>query len=176
VAEINQFLKERGIEKATVNMDNLIEHNALWITASSLDTQYPMTVIPKNVLLCGPMYLSLAPISERDPELLKWLQRGPTVYINLGSHTKYALAGATAMIKALKQTVFTHPNHQVLWKFKKRDDYSDDFLQSVATELADDRLRMTGWITADPTTILETGHVALFVHHGGANSFNEAVV
>jgi hypothetical protein len=37
-----------------------------------------------------------------------------------------------------------------------------------------DRVRITGWIEADPISIMQSGLVVCSVHHGGANSWSEA--
>ena len=42
-------------------------------------------ILPNNIIPCGPILRSALPIEESDPELGKWLTKGPTVYINLGS-------------------------------------------------------------------------------------------
>jgi hypothetical protein len=41
--------------------------------------------MPENVQPCGPILLPSIPVSESDPELLKWLKKGPTVLISLGT-------------------------------------------------------------------------------------------
>jgi hypothetical protein len=113
-------------------------------------------------------------VAEQDSELAAWLKNAPTVLINLGSHMSYTEESAKAIIHSLKEVVFPK-SVQVLWKFKNQGDYSDGFLSVVSEELASDRLRLTKWITAEPTALLETGDIVLCVHHGGANSFHEAV-
>lgn len=65
---------------------------------------------------------------------------------------------------------------QILWKYMKRSDYSDDFKLPLQQYLDSDRLRASNWLTVDPYSILETGNVVAFVHHGGSNCFHEAVL
>jgi hypothetical protein len=48
-----------------------------------LDLPSPYS-IPENIHLCGSILLPSILVSESDPELLKWLKKGPTVLISLG--------------------------------------------------------------------------------------------
>ena len=50
------------------------------------EIDFPFAVIPKEMLLCGPIVMPFEPLEESDPGLMKWLDNGPTVLINLGSH------------------------------------------------------------------------------------------
>lgn len=38
-----------------------------------------------------------------------------------------------------------------------------------------DRVKITDWFTAEPKSILESGHLVCCVSHGGSNSFHEAL-
>ncbi|KLU82314.1 hypothetical protein MAPG_01387 [Magnaporthiopsis poae ATCC 64411] len=74
------------------------------------------------------------------------------------------------------------PGTQVIWKFRKlqlpegQAQYADDVFQAPLRRFIDqDRVRLPSWLTVDPTALLESGHVAVSVHHGGANVFNEAI-
>ena len=49
-----------------------------------LDLPFPYG-IPENVHHYGPILLPSIPVSESDPELLKWLKKGPTVLVSLGT-------------------------------------------------------------------------------------------
>lgn len=37
------------------------------------------------------------------------------------------------------------------------------------------RVKITDWFTAEPKSILESGHLVCCVSHGGSNSFHEAL-
>lgn len=61
-----------------------------------------MSVIPSNVIACGPIYLSTAPASMQDHGLAIWLERSPTVLINLGSSVNYDEKSALEIARAVK--------------------------------------------------------------------------
>ena len=45
----------------------------------------------------------------------------------------------------------------------------------LGEDMREDRVRIVEWFDAEPTAVLEAGTVVCAVHHGGANSFLEAV-
>jgi hypothetical protein len=71
--------------------------------------------------------------------------------------------------------VLSKTSLQVLWKFNKIGNYSDEALAPLQPYLKNDRLRMPSWLTADPTSLLETGDIVASVHHGGSNCYHEAI-
>lgn len=178
VATKIQYLKDHGISKP-LNFFNAYQKDNLFITQSAPSLDFPLSVIPANVAAVGPIYLSTAPAEEQDPELATWLAKRPTVLINLGSHFNYDEPLATAVVGAIRR-LFDETNVQVLWKFNKRPLkingtlYDDAFLHPVSPEVSSGRLRLSRWIPIDPATMLETGHIVLTVHHGGANCMHEA--
>lgn len=167
------WLKANGVANP-LSFVSIYNKDVTWLSAGSLDAEFTMDVLPSNAIPCGPIFLSSAPATEQDPELAKWLKRAPTILINLGSHTDYTEEGAKEIVKALK-TIFDTTSVQVLWKFSKRTPFSNNFLSEVSKEITDDRLRLEKWLKADPAALLETGDIILFVHHGGANCYHEAV-
>ena len=167
------WLKENGIAKP-LDVFTVYHKDHLWLSQSSPECDFPMSVIPENVIPCGPIFLSSAPAAEQDPELAAWLEKAPTVLINLGSSVNYDELSATEMAKAIK-TLLGSTDVQVLWKFNKRVDFPDDFLADLKEEIDSKRLRLEKWIKPDPAALLETGNIALSVHHGGANCYHEAV-
>jgi hypothetical protein len=64
---------------------------------------------------------------------------------------------------------------QILWKFNKMGEYSDDGLLALQPYLDSDRMRMPNWLIADPSSLLETGDIIASVHHGGSNCYLEAI-
>lgn len=72
-------------------------------------------------------------------------------------------------------TLLDKTNVQVLWKFNKHGDYSDDTFAQLKPHLDSGRLKMEKWLTVDPTSLLSSGYIAASVHHGGANCYNEAI-
>ncbi|KAF5005078.1 hypothetical protein FDECE_8495 [Fusarium decemcellulare] len=143
-------------------------------------------ILPNHVLPCGPILRSAPPIEESDPDLGRWLAKGPTVYINLGSLCQIDEQQTIEMARAIKavidkyQSTSTTSTLQVLWKLKAHEGFNvqkDSRIRDIIGQNIDkDQVRIVDWVVAEPIAILQTGHVVCSVHHGGANSFNEAVM
>ncbi len=151
----------------------------------------PLDYVPAGVVAAGPIVLRSAPAAEQDPDLERWMRRAPTVLVNLGSLFRYNAEHVSAMARALCALLDRVDGLQVLWKLHTEegdggsgnDDDDDDtllrllpaLLSPIRAHIDSGRVRHTDWITADTSALLETGHVAAFVHHGGANSYFEAI-
>jgi hypothetical protein len=144
-------------------------------------------VIPSHIFPCGPIIRSARALSEVDPELEAWLSKRPTLYINLGSicqlEEERALELARALVVVLEQAQLAashSPGLQVLWKLSKFGQYSTDAgskMHEVLGRWVDSgSVRIVDWLQPEPFAVLKSGHIACIVHHGGANSFNEAVL
>ncbi|KAH6887504.1 glycosyltransferase family 1 protein [Thelonectria olida] len=143
-------------------------------------------IVPDHVLPCGPIIRQAPPLSESDPALQTWLAKGPTIYINLGSMCRLLEDDAVELASAV-QVVMKKVNEQpgtsplqVLWKLKKAGEYSASEAGSklhnvLGKEMEADLVRISDWIQAEPISILRSGHVVCSIHHGGANSFSEAI-
>lgn len=127
---------------------------------------------------------------DTDPELLAWLEQGPTVLINLGSHIRMDDTMAREFAGALKILLDSKPDVQVLWKLKRSGglgirpnsksesdggNVTADSLEEIETEITTGRVRVEEWLSVDPVAVLQSGHVTCSVHHGGSNSFHEAL-
>jgi hypothetical protein len=167
------YLKSMGITKPFF-LPNIYNERYRHISAGSLAADFPLTSLPKHVVPCGPIFLSTASAAQQDPELADWLLKRPTVLINLGSIYTYTELAAREMATAL-DTLFETTNCQVLWKFNKRSNFSDDFLGIFDLHLTRDRIRLETWLATDPAALMETGNVVVSVNHGGASSYHEAV-
>ena len=80
----------------------------------------------------------------------------------------------------LKTLLDARPDIQVLWKLqpdreKEAVDWIPEALECILDEVTEGRVRLEEWLPVEPHCILQSGHVCCMVHHGGANSFNEAV-
>lgn len=89
------------------------------------------------------------------------------------------------MAKALRividKTQKSLPGLQVLWKLKKFGDWEvkpggSEVYNILKDEIDADRIRVVKWVTAEPMSVLRSGHIVCSVHHGGANSYYEAVM
>ncbi|KAH7141968.1 hypothetical protein EDB81DRAFT_948234 [Dactylonectria macrodidyma] len=161
------------------------------LVANTPELDYPFDVLPCHVISCGPIVRASSDIRSTDPYLDAWLAKGPTLYVNLGSHlemdTSEALEMASAfrvlLAKADESRKGTSPGLQILWKIKLKGQHNTetqgDLYQAIhevlGIEKNNDRIRLTDWVTAEPKSVLESGHIICSVNHGGASSFNEAL-
>lgn len=168
------YLIERGVSNP-INFFEGHSGDVPWLMMSIPEASLPLDVIPGYVKPCGPIVLDVAPAEQQNPELAAWLGRAPTVLINLGSVVKYTEARAVALAGALAH-VLESSGSQILWKFRKLGEYDDAFLAPVEQYIASGRLRLESWLNVDPVSLLQSGHISLSVHHGGANCYHEAVL
>lgn len=168
------------------------------LCSMSEDLDYPFSVLPDHVTACGPIVRPSKRLADVDRELERWLAQGPTVYVNLGTQFTVTPAEALEMALAIRDLLDAADEKsqdgrrmQVLWKIKQKPraaneashTESPDFWSGgwkavrdvLGPEIQAGRVRVTPWVEADPCAILQSGHVACSVHHGGANSHHEAV-
>ncbi|KAK2609868.1 hypothetical protein N8I77_003343 [Diaporthe amygdali] len=160
------------------------------LCAMSEDLDYPFSVLPAHVTPCGPIVRPSRRLAEVDPALERWLAKGPTVYVNLGTQFAVKPGEALEFALALRDLLDAAEEHapekgklQVLWKLKRKDasdqsSWDGDWkavYETLSPEISTDRVRITPWVEADPCAVLQSGHIACSVHHGGANSHHEAI-
>ncbi|KAM0418643.1 hypothetical protein ACHAPT_012446 [Fusarium lateritium] len=150
-----KILRERGL-KDPINFFSIYRQDAPWITMTTEGATIPVDYIPPNVTLAGPIVVSAAPAVEQDPELVEWLKKAPTLLVNLGSTVSWSETQTSIMGQALA-TLLDKTDVQVLWKFNKHGDYSDDILTPLKPHLDSGRLKMPKWLTVDPTSLLSSG-------------------
>lgn len=74
-----------------------------FLVANLPEVEFPLKVIARHIIPCGPMIRPSKPLEEADPELAGWLkQGGKTVYINLGTHVLFDEAGQKEMARAVR--------------------------------------------------------------------------
>ncbi|KAI6767654.1 hypothetical protein HG530_005663 [Fusarium avenaceum] len=164
------------------------------LVANSPDIDYPFSVIPPQLTSCGPIVRASPPIREIDITLATWLSRGPTIYVNLGTHHKSTPAEALEMAKAFGMVLESSDMQsakkplQILWKLgrtldeegriPKPDSYTDDWApvtDTLQAYIKQDRARITDWIVAEPKSVIESQNIICSINHGGSNSFHEAL-
>ncbi|CAI0646602.1 unnamed protein product [Colletotrichum noveboracense] len=169
------------------------------LVANSPDIDFPFEVLPKFITPCGPITRAAPAISDttQDPEMASWLSRGPTVYMNLGTHHFFDVPLAKEVALAFRRLFdlakcsepLGQGNLQVLWKMPRKTSDGDDTDPSsteflgpwkeiksiLSPEMDNDQIRILDWIIAEPKSVLESGNVVLSVNHGGSNSFHEAL-
>ncbi|KAK8119990.1 uncharacterized protein PG998_004616 [Apiospora kogelbergensis] len=163
----------RGIPGNLPAKYNFIDPAVLYLVPSVRETEFPLAYIPPNLVGCGPLLPPFVPLALADPELARWLRTRPTVIVNMGSHLTYGAQQAGEVLAALEQFAARHPDKQVLWK------YPHASLPNAGKGPA--RVRLLAWLPSTPVACLTASAAAggapalAYVHHGGANSFNEAV-
>ncbi|KAN0085969.1 glycosyltransferase family 1 protein [Tylopilus felleus] len=145
------------------------------------EIDFPLAVIPEEILLCGPIVVPFDPLEESDPELMKWLDNGPTVLINLGSHVVADEKIAREMVSAFRILLDYHDkkggssNVQVLWKARANGNIQKVIDEIIGKEIKKGRVKVVAWLDAEPVSVLQHPNVVCTVHHGGANSFYEGI-
>lgn len=193
--ELRQYMKQvKGPEMSLLTLSKLIMMKTLGIkilVANLPELEYPFSVIPEYIIPCGPMIVPAKPLQDTDPSLSRWLERGPTIYVNLGTHRVATEDAAVEMAVAIKMALDearSWSGHelsdlQVLWKLipdTSNGEYEactpKSRIHNVLGRYIDmDITRIVRWVEAEPSIILEHKNVVLSVHHGGANSFLETV-
>ncbi|KAE8350897.1 hypothetical protein BDV28DRAFT_150494 [Aspergillus coremiiformis] len=141
------------------------------------ETEFPC-FFPDSFVLCGPILRPCATIAEEDPELASWLERRPTVLVNLGSIVMYTNDDLRELMEGFRILLDKRPDIQILWKIMKgsgtvaENTTLPDDLRIV---IAEGRVRVESWLAGEPICILRSGHVQCMVHHGGSNSYHEAI-
>ncbi|KAI0446503.1 hypothetical protein F4803DRAFT_567884 [Xylaria telfairii] len=169
--ETRQYLEAHGI-KDSITLPR--PGDRPWISQNLPGASLPLDFVPPNVTSTGPIIFDAEPAAEQDPELVAWLSRAPTVLVNLGSLFTYSEHHATVMAVAIEE-VLAKTDVQVLWKMAKEEGVPDNYTLPVKGLIDQGRLRVVDWLTVSPASILETGHIAASVHHGGANCYHEAI-
>jgi hypothetical protein len=67
-----------------VSVHGSLDESTHYLIPTALECDFHFPYIPENVTCCGLILLGSPSLSEVDPELETWLQKGPTV--NLGSN------------------------------------------------------------------------------------------
>jgi hypothetical protein len=189
------WLRRNGIEE-TPDFLNIFSPDSLWISACAPESDFPLENIPPNVKSCGAIALNVQSAKEQDEAITNWLKGKRTVLVNLGSSVEYDERRATTICRAFKK-ILSESDVQILWKLKKYNPISnstssydpsspsgpepyrtEDVIAAtnLTSEVENGRLRIERWLNVDPTALLETGDIALSVHHGGANCYQEAIL
>ncbi|KAK8066918.1 hypothetical protein PG997_013665 [Apiospora hydei] len=131
----NSQLKEFGIPSTPILRDG----RGLYMSPHIPGATLPLDVISKNTMGTNSIVLRSATAVQQDPELASWLERAPTLLINLGSVYKYTEESAKSMAQAIQVVLaqtkvsgtfiaFLRPRcYQVLWKHCPDYEYGDDF-------------------------------------------------
>lgn len=179
--EVEEYRNRCGIPGPLPSM--LVENTdkTPFVLPSMTYTDFPCHT-PEQFTLCGPILRPSAPISQETPELARWVSRRPTILITMGSHLRYNSDDRRQFAEGLRMLLDQIPRVQILWKMVREhepgvpgDDKTDPALACLHSAIETDSVRIEPWLYADPIAILESGLVVCMVHHGGANSYHEAI-
>ncbi|CAG9949088.1 unnamed protein product [Clonostachys rosea f. rosea IK726] len=173
IVAMQKYLKGRGVKNPIQPGFGVPGVPA--IIATFPEANLPLEVVPDTTRFCGPVVADAATVEEQDPELASWLKQGPTMMVNLGSLVQYSQERASIMVEAIRIVLVSAENSQVLWKFRKAEKYGDEVFDPVREYISNGRLRVETWLNVDPISLLQTGDIAVSVHHGGAGCFHEAI-
>jgi len=73
------------------------------LVANTPEMDYPFDVLPFHVVPCGPIIRASLALSKVDQSLECWLGRGPTLYVNLGSHMEITTSETVEIAAAFRQ-------------------------------------------------------------------------
>ncbi|KAJ5238399.1 hypothetical protein N7468_003018 [Penicillium chermesinum] len=170
LAETKKQIAQCGIDNAFGPLNGT---HTSWIMQNMLQAGPTVDPIPDNVVCVNPIVFAMVPAIKQDPELVSWTRRTPTVLICLGSLFEYDLQRTEIMGQAIKE-LLKRTDVQVLWKFGQ-ENLMDDAKAVLQEYIDQGRVQIYKWLSANPVSLLETGHIVASVHHGGANSYNEAL-
>lgn len=189
LAETKRYVEEKTGKPMRCLMNtgkSLPDHVKIFVgTLPELD--FPLKSHPR-IVPCGPIISDPSPISDSDPKLAAWLANGPTIYVNLGSLFKLKEDRAVELAKGLNAAMGQmesktpdSPPMQVLWKLKKDGEFDatgpDSKVRAAFGDKMDnDRIRIVDWLDSSPLAVLKSGNIVCAVHHGGASSYNEAIL
>ncbi|KAL4918150.1 hypothetical protein BDW62DRAFT_210643 [Aspergillus aurantiobrunneus] len=176
---INDRRHAEGISGPYPTMASYERNPAPVLMASRAEIDFPCFV-PDHITRCGPILRPCSPIREECRELARWLAQRPTVLVNFGSNVCFDSEQARKFAEGLHILLNARSDVQVLWKLKPdRDKGAVDWvpasLKCILDEVTAGRVRVEEWLPVEPICILQSGDVCCMVHHGGANSYNEAV-
>lgn len=174
IVAMQKYLKGRGVKNPIQPGFGVPGVPA--IIATFPEANLPLEVVPDTTRFCGPVVADAATVEEQDPELASWLKQGPTMMVNLGSLVQYSQERDSIMVEAIRIVLVSAENSQVLWKFRKAEKYGDEVFDPVREYISNGRLRVETWLNVDPISLLQTGDIAVSVHHGGAGCFHEAIL
>lgn len=172
---IKEYRNAHGISGSIPNIISEAHDNVPLLLQTHPASDFP-NVVPAHVSQCGPILRPCLPISEEDPELTIWLSQRPTALINMGSLVTFNSTTVHQFAEGLRMILDKRPDIQILWKlqFNYQSD-SCTSLKIINKEISDGQVRIEEWLPVDPICILLSGYVCCMVHHGGSNSYHEAI-
>ena len=175
--EINGLIKYRNARGllGRLPMESAPTRASHVICPGVRETEFPL-VVPDNLGLYGPIVLDTTPIEDSGPDLNRWLDRGETVLMCMGTHFYYSESQVKAVINGFLGSVPHNSNIQFLWKLSDKSRFEDLLEEALKDPRDGDRFRIVDWLVADPASIMKHPNVVAWIHHGGANSYFEGTL
>jgi UDP:flavonoid glycosyltransferase YjiC (YdhE family) len=107
----------------------------------------------------------------------EWLNKDgvETVLISLGTHFRLDEQQAGAVWAGVKAILDARGDVQVLWKLCKKGEFTLGNKEERERYGLGERVRVVEWLESEPVDLLRSGKVGMVVHHGGSNSYHEAL-
>ncbi|KAJ5604574.1 hypothetical protein N7510_009728 [Penicillium lagena] len=178
---LERFRNANGIPGPTPSLLNSQLRKVPCLLPSRRDTDFPCS-IPSNFTCCGPILRPYRPITEENPALATWLARQATVLVNMGSHVTWTPLETARFAAGLRTLLAHRADIQVLWKLQRAfpdgqplSQLSMEGLETIVNYIQNDRVKVLSWLPVEPISVLQSGRVVCMVHHGGSNSYHEAI-
>ena len=170
VKKLEETRRKRGIpgRLGSIALFDEPPPDLIFLVQSVPESDLPLEV-PPSLLGCGPILPPFLPLVKTHPDLATWLNTGPTIVINMGSHVTHATQQTAEIMAAVIACMQKNEKLQVLWKLQS------DNVPDVPADLHS-RLRIMSWLPSTPAAVLTAStSICAYVYHGGSNSFHEAV-
>jgi hypothetical protein len=151
------------------------------LSATLPEANFPMDVIPEEVIFCGPVIRESAAAADQDGALYKWIKdsKRKTVVVNLGTLYVHDFIKTQVLAETMAQILAVTDEFQFLWKVQKGSGFDEnndlEELAAVKEHMMKGTVRVQTWFDIDTVTILQMESVVLFVNHAGGNSYHEGV-
>ncbi|WFD30648.1 hypothetical protein MSPP1_001669 [Malassezia sp. CBS 17886] len=145
------------------------------MTSASSIVSTPTTLVDVNM---EKEYAQFRAITRIDP-LIAWLDKAyasgnRVVYINMGSIFFYTLADYETIVRSLVRLHDRFPSVQILWKVPDLP-YESQPIPTADESSLPPYIRRESWLD-NVDAVLQHPATAVCVHHGGGNSYNEALL
>ena len=174
ISELNKYRNAHGLP-GWLPVKSAATRAVHVICSSVREVDFPL-VVPNWLGLYGPIVLDMTPIETSDPELYRWLGRGKTVIMCMGTHFRYSESQVKAVISGFLSAIDHDSDTQFLWKLSDKSKLEGLIDEALKDPRDNQRFRIVNWFEADPASIMRHPNVVAYVHHGGANSFHEAAL
>ncbi|ESK86475.1 udp-glucoronosyl and udp-glucosyl transferase family protein [Moniliophthora roreri MCA 2997] len=171
--QVNAMRKEYGVTSPIMAFSDQYPY----LFPAMTETEFPGLYIPPNITLTGPILLPSTPVENCDARLFQWLSNSgtKTVLINFGSHVMSNTDHIRQLADGIRVLLDCVPEAQVLWKLITDGETGNALEEVLGKHMEAGKVKVTEWLEAEPYAVLCHPNTACSVHHGGANSFFEAI-